>query len=667
MRQMLVNIIAFGAIATGLYAQAPGDNGILSAGTTQRINDNRMKVGLFVHGAYNMHVADFLRLPGVPCCSPGFSNGGGFGFDLGLMGSLPLSDKWLVSLRAGFSTLDGTLETEESRTVSLFGETAQGTFLHTLDISIPTATVDLLVGFRPVDRLTILLGPTASIALSQSFEQREDIIAPAVGTFENGERTRLNDTGDILGARTLLPALTLGVSYDIPLDANHTWYLIPEAMFSYGFSDINDSLSWKVNRLRVGVTLAYSPPEVRPVMTSNKFLSGEISAVGLEADGTERPRFTMRVEEFLSTRMKPILPFVFFDDGSSVIPARYTRRSKSSVQTFRELDLHDASMLETYHDLLNIVGLRMTEMPNATITLTGYHAGKGADASGQQEISVPRAEVVRQYLVEVWSINKDRIKVEGRGLPSVTSNEDEQDGIDENRRVEISSDELRILDPVWTTDTSRSVNPPSVRFKGLANAEAGLEEWRVNVTQDGEALKSFSGAGPVPTMVDWDVENDQQHVPRAPSQLDYSLYLRDNDGQEYEAKGRPMTVEQITIQKKRRERIKDKEIDRYALIAFDYSGSKVTPQQARLLDRLKQKVSLASTIRIAGHTDRTGETAFNKKLSMERSQNVASYLKGGEMTSEGYGEASSPYTNDLPEGRFYNRTVNIVVENPLSE
>jgi len=39
----------------------------------------------------------------------------------------------------------------------------------------------------------------------------------------------------------------------------------------------------------------------------------------------------------------------------------------------------------------------------------------------------------------------------------------------------------------------------------------------------------------------------------------------------------------------------------------------------------------------------------------------------GQLDSKGVGEDEALYTNDLPEGRFYNRTVQVVIRTPLSE
>ncbi|MBK7576343.1 MAG: hypothetical protein IPI24_02800 [Ignavibacteria bacterium] len=48
--------------------------------------------------------------------------------------------------------------------------------------------------------------------------QKEELIEPTVGTFENGGRERLVATADIPELASLVPMITLGASFDIPLD-----------------------------------------------------------------------------------------------------------------------------------------------------------------------------------------------------------------------------------------------------------------------------------------------------------------------------------------------------------------------------------------------------------------------------------------------------------------
>ena len=71
---------------------------------------------------------------------------------------------------------------------------------------------------------------------------------------------------------------------------------------------------------------------------------------------------------------------------------------------------------------------------------------------------------------------------------------------------------------------------------------------------------------------------------------------------------------------------------------------------------------------IHGHTDVIGQDAYNQNLSAERATGAqkiieAALAKAGtkniKFETNGYGEdvSTSPFENNLPEERFYNRTV----------
>jgi Outer membrane protein and related peptidoglycan-associated (lipo)proteins len=136
--------------------------------------------------------------------------------------------------------------------------------------------------------------------------------------------------------------------------------------------------------------------------------------------------------------------------------------------------------IETYYQILNIIGKRLIEKPEANITLGGYLAGKGAEKN-KINIAKQRAEAVKDYYVNVWGIDESRIKIKTGKKPPVASNEATNQGVEENRRVEISSDDLSILAPLNINDTLRNVKPSGLRFKTDINSEKPVTQWSMKI------------------------------------------------------------------------------------------------------------------------------------------------------------------------------------------
>jgi outer membrane protein OmpA-like peptidoglycan-associated protein len=73
-----------------------------------------------------------------------------------------------------------------------------------------------------------------------------------------------------------------------------------------------------------------------------------------------------------------------------------------------------------------------------------------------------------------------------------------------------------------------------------------------------------------------------------------------------------------------------------------------------------------TVIEVAGHTDSTGEDAYNQALSVRRADTVATYLSTRSVRSDriievGMGEARPVATNDTPDGRQSNRRVELTL------
>lgn len=106
---------------------------------------------------------------------------------------------------------------------------------------------------------------------------------------------------------------------------------------------------------------------------------------------------------------------------------------------------------------------------------------------------------------------------------------------------------------------------------------------------------------------------------------------------------------------------------------FDFpSGqSEINTDNFVLLNKVIKVIGLfpGSLIQISGHTDSTGSSALNLKLSRERAANVAKFLNEvGEITrdrlsSEGFGSERPVASNETPDGRAENRRVEILIVN----
>ena len=101
---------------------------------------------------------------------------------------------------------------------------------------------------------------------------------------------------------------------------------------------------------------------------------------------------------------------------------------------------------------------------------------------------------------------------------------------------------------------------------------------------------------------------------------------------------------------------------------FDFDKSTLKPEGKAKLDDLVGKVKAVNleVIIAIGHTDSVGSDAYNKKLSLRRSDAVKAYLvsKGIEANriyTEGKGEAQPIADNKTKEGRAKNRRVEIEV------
>lgn len=115
----------------------------------------------------------------------------------------------------------------------------------------------------------------------------------------------------------------------------------------------------------------------------------------------------------------------------------------------------------------------------------------------------------------------------------------------------------------------------------------------------------------------------------------------------------------------------DKVIFRIKKMGFKVGSAELPSDSYDLLSNVRSAIKElnAKEITIQGHTDSTGSSQLNRKLSKQRADAVAKYMKSerdddNEMipiSTEGYGESKPLSENNTKEGRALNRRVDVVV------
>ncbi len=696
---------------------------ILALQSISAFSQYRSAYGVVGNLNANIHTADFRAFPGVPSCCPKFDNGSGSGLGIGALYQLPVGSDMRVALRVTYLSYGGTLTHAETTTLA---GNIPGTFEHSVQASLASIGAEPLLQYNLFGSLWFNIGGRAASVTQSTFSQKEVITSPSSGVFSNGLPIRNEVTNaKIPDAQTLNAGVLAGLSYDLPLNKSGTFVIAPEALYYLPLVGIVKRMDWQVSQIRAGIALKWSPfpSKVKLKRTEQKkfidtvqvqvadqlagyrigrqsssmetletedelvnietirrtdtlrvaaetlpvqSLAATVTASALEADGKEKPELKIEVEEFSSVLMTPLLNYIFFDENSDVIPSRYKLLDSKGVERFREERINNPDRLVTYYHVLNIIGKRMRLNNTASITLIGCNADVGVEKSNV-ELSRRRAEAVKKYLVDVWLLSDSRIKIESRNQPAKAANTLTKDGAQENRRVEIYSSDPSITAALITADTFRTVTPRMIRFYTKVVHDNDIHDWRLSVTQDGVVLKRFDGSANVPNYIDWNIGDEIGAQPRTVSSINFKLSVHDTKNRAVSSEG-TIAADQITLRLKNARQSIDREINRFSLILFDIRSPELSDQNVRIAETIKRYIKEQSVVQVTGYTDRLGDAAQNQALAMDRASHTAKALglATDKVTIAGHGNATT-YDAELPEGRMYTRTVDIVIETSTSK
>lgn len=704
---MAMRSFRFLCIATCLVAYSAQCHGARSIDSVDNLNahvvtEQPQPFGIGVSGRYLNPVSTLAAFPGIPTCCDLLSPTQGWAGslmgeythwvskDITLEGALGIT--WAASSLASSSfvgyALDGTDEyakvvrAESQTRVSLSSYSVEGRLIGSWLLGGDSPSQPHLYG-----------GISANYVLSAMLEQREELLSPASAVFEDTRTNARLVYAESVTSR-LQPWLTISAGAGVTLfraeRVDIRTRLSAELPITKIVSESGKGLAYGLVRLDVSVlfkrTSDVVPPPPPPLR--ERPLAASLSLKARTGAGTLRDTAVIDVTRALGTRVYSLLPFVFFSRGSAEINGRYIRLTKDAAQAYRptiSVPLADTSSvsdtqatLELYYNLLNIVGRRMREeYPSAELTITGYCDNQGVERNGIQ-LSTQRAIAVRNYLRDVWQLDTSRLII-ASGLLSPTAasttmpdERDRADGHEENRRVELTSSVAEVLDPVVITDTLLSVTRPELVIQPRIASDSSDHAWQL-LTQCGTAAAIHQVAGSGSPMQQYLLDSAMCPVlgGRDQSEILSKLNVRTHDGRQVDAFA-SIPVRTVTRNVLLRRTDGDTTQYRFRLTQFQYNNQRMLAAQSSIIQRyITPLLPDNATIEIIGYTDRKGSSELNLKLAQDRVREIqTAFSVTNNSTTLAVGEGTdtinAPFDNATPEGRLYNRTVEIRVLIPVT-
>lgn len=637
----------------------------------------------FRGGAYLVrNNTDMAILRGVPDCGT-FSKGESYGYLGGFTVDVPLFGPYLelggflhyssrpAYLKAVSNDNFQVLDPVSEQYVPLLRE-------HIFDSDLRYLAFEISLRSRPISGIPVFVRLGSDIgnpATTNSYSQVERIVEPSSVLFANDRKERTTYSGELTDI-----GMSLGVmgALGVDIDLSNSVRVSPELGYRHGITSLSSTQTWNQSMFFAAVQISYTfidyPVIVPPPSEPEPKIEPEPEPEPVIVQAPEVPpppvivtsisTDPLLVQETTVTQTLPVLPYIFFDSGSDRLPTRYI--VNVSIENFQERDLPKNTM-DIYYRILDIIGSRMQMYPGATLDVKGTtDAAEANTADARNRLALGRAKTVVTYLTQRWNIADERFRIASLARPTVETPLRYSESSEENRRVELTSATHALLAPVVHTKFYEYVPlQPNHEFSVSIQNPQLVKEWQLVVRLRDKEIVSKAGKGQVPDTVRFvltpEITTRIEEVKGSSDTLDAILEVRQTDGD----------IVKGTCRFPLEKALSEFEVSRLSLIVFDYDKSQLADENKIAMKQVLNTVQgPGSTAAITGSTDRLGEMSHNIELSTQRAQNTAAYLRSVAPAIQiesvkGIGPSVLPYDNAFPEGRFYCRTVSILINTPV--
>lgn len=451
-----------------------------------------------------------------------------------------------------------------------------------------------------------------------------------------------------------------GLGYDLYLtdsSADQQLILTPFLETSYMVSqrgvDFTDQTSFdgalSTVSVRAGISLAIGNADHDRMMampTPKKYFRVMIPADGIYSRRVERAAFPLRA-------------FVFFDRDETELPGRYNLITPDETATFGQntgLTADDIANVqertyiqrEVYYHLLNIMGWRLKNYAGSSVELYA------SDPDGKDPM--PYAESVKRYLVDTWGVDPSQLKLT-TGPADPKSGTPRTPAVDvpftheENRRVQFRNyNPAKLGGPVYLSSPREAEEDHQVFVELTTNED--IASWSATITGNG-MRRQF---GPFKSRSEYLDPTGMLRPDQKSAQFTANIIATKTDGTTLSDAETFMLVRTDREGSSRRHRL-----------LFNYAEEDPIGRSKALIETdIVPDIKAGSKVYVYGHTDSLGADQVNLQLSRSRANDVKKILQeaisargisGVKIYAYGLGEDDSPFENEFPEGRMYNRTV----------
>lgn len=606
-------------------------------------------------GNFNFYRGTTQELKAGRIVPTAFHDGNGLGlFIAPLIEFRPAKSNWGLMLQAGYDNRSGAWDRVTTPC------------LRPADLSTNLSywTIEPSLRLAPFKKnFYLYAGPRFAFNNTKAYSYQMGVNPTVVGQIPVAE-----ENGDFAAIRSNLISWQVGAGLDIPLSSNQhqtQWMLSPFVSFQpYYGQDPRTIESLNITTLRVGAALKLGRghrierPAAQAVLTPVAVVAVPELTFIVKSPSNVTTKNTVN-------EMYPLRNYVFFDKGSSEIPSRYVLLKKNEVANFKEDDLkmetpangsgRSDRQMEIYYNILNILGNRMSQEPSTTVLLVG------SSLDGEQD-GLAMAGTVKTYLVDVFNIAPNRITIQGRFRPVMTSGNNTGDEMvlvnEGERRVSIETNDPALLKQFQSDPMVIGFVAPLdsyVTFSVGKNYKQ-LQSWSLEITDEAGKIQYF---GPY-TQESVSLSGNALLGDRASGNFKVRMLAK--------SKANVMIEKNTVMHVNQWKSSNESDGNRYSII-YGFDKAEALPMYRKhLLEVVVPRIPSNGTVVIQGFTDAIGDVEYNQKLSLARANNVRSILEEGLKNAgrsdvtfvvSGMGEdaKTAQFKNKYPEERFYNRTV----------